>query len=202
MQAIWDRIEGWFKLYAPEKGSHFQPGATEDEIRQAEVAMGVQLPDDIKASYRLHNGSNRHFLIGDRQFHSLWKLHSLAEMVDHWNILKETIETTFPKQDEIVFEADFEVAEDKVPVYWGSVIQVATGWWYPEWVPILEFGNGDALCIDLAPEPAGQIGQVIEFWHETGSRNMAVAPSWQAFLVAFADDLEEGKYLSHFRPTP
>lgn len=56
------------------------------------------------------------------------------------------------------------------------------------------FGNGDGLYVELAPGPTGQPGQLVSFWHEDESMNELVAPGWLAYLSAFADDLEAGKY--------
>ena len=67
------------------------------------------------------------------------------------------------------------------------------GWWHPRWVPLLNVGNRDLLCIDLAPGPSGWDGQLIYFWHE-GTENHVVAISWQSYLAAFAEDLEAGHY--------
>ena len=89
MQAIWDRIETWRKLHVLQKRTSFQPGATNHEIYQVEVTMKVKLPDDVKVSYRFHNGNDNQNLIGDLQFYNLWVLNSLEEILYHRSIVVE-----------------------------------------------------------------------------------------------------------------
>ena len=58
MQTIWDRIEAWLKINAPEMMNHLLPGVTEQDIRKAEAIFDLALPEEVKASYRIHNGSD------------------------------------------------------------------------------------------------------------------------------------------------
>jgi cell wall assembly regulator SMI1 len=187
MQDSWDRIRTWFKLHAPLQAIYFQPGATDHEIRQAEAALHIKLPDDITASYRLHNGSSRQRLIGDPQLHNLWGLLSLEEVVNAWNNLKHIIEDLRS------------TAEDPDLFREGDFHPLGNLWWHPKWIPLLELGDGDMLCVDLAPEAGGTRGRVISWWHDDSSQNQVIAPSWQVFLARFADDLEMGEYSPEFR---
>jgi cell wall assembly regulator SMI1 len=57
MQGIWKRIKtqlrieaGFEKMQAKAALSDFQPGATEEEIQAAEAALGIEFPEDVKAS--------------------------------------------------------------------------------------------------------------------------------------------------------
>jgi cell wall assembly regulator SMI1 len=68
-------------------------------------------------------------------------------------------------------------------------------WWHPKWIPLLANQKGVRLCLDLAPGPAGQIGQIIALDFDSGDICPSViATGWQAFLSAFADDLEAEDY--------
>ena len=44
-------------------------------------------------------------------------------------------------------------------------------WFNPLWIPFASSGNGDYLCIDLAPTETGVVGQIIEFLNEESERN-------------------------------
>jgi cell wall assembly regulator SMI1 len=180
MEDIWGRIEAWLAMHAPDLLSHLQAGATDEQIHQAEHVMGVELPEDVKASHRLHDGSAHVSLIGK------WSLNSLEEMVQIWHMMKGILEQQDPTN-----ETFFVLDEGQSNV---KPLPIKPVWWYPKWIPLLEFGNGDGICIDLAPGPTGQSGQLISFWHEDASMNAPIAPSWQAYLSAFADDLEAGRY--------
>jgi cell wall assembly regulator SMI1 len=81
MKAVWKRIHVWLDANAPEGYSHLRPGANAEMVRAAEDAMGLKLPADVKASYRIHDGqSNEPGLIGGEG----WCLLSLQEMVKQW----------------------------------------------------------------------------------------------------------------------
>src|SRR5579884_1529995 len=56
MREIWDIIEDWLAANTPWIYESLAPPATDDEIREAEVALGLTFPDDLRESYRIHNG--------------------------------------------------------------------------------------------------------------------------------------------------
>jgi cell wall assembly regulator SMI1 len=81
MKAVWQRIHAWLDASAPAGYGDLRPGASAKAIRAAENAMGLKLPDDVKASYRIHDGQgNEPGLIGGEG----WRLLSLQEMVETW----------------------------------------------------------------------------------------------------------------------
>src|ERR1051326_1121314 len=83
MQEIWKRIEAGFEtIQASALWEQFQPGATDAAIQEAEAVLGITLPEEVRASYRIHQGSHRYGLIGVDEI--LYELYSLAEMVDVW----------------------------------------------------------------------------------------------------------------------
>lgn len=186
IQEIWQRIEtqlrieAWFeKMPVSEVMSDFQPGATEKEIQAAETALGIVFPEEVKTSYRIHNGSHRQSLIGDPE-QGLWELCSLDEVVSYWSMLGK-------------YAAGWKVdlAKDGWLDVHGQPILVRAECWNLRWIPLLH-SNGSTMCLDLAPTPYGHMGQIIANDPETGTK--WVAPSWQALLSTFADDLEAGEY--------
>lgn len=65
---------------------------------------------------------------------------------------------------------------------------------HPAWIPLATDYLGNNIAVDLAPGPNGKWGQVILFGREF-DRKFVVASSWAAFLMLFADDLENGRHL-------
>ena len=61
---------------------------------------------------------------------------------------------------------------------------VKAGWWRPGWLPFTADGAGNHLCLDLDPAPDGRAGQVIEFDHEFGRRNVH-APGFAQWFADF-----------------
>jgi hypothetical protein len=81
MKAVWKRIHAWLDANTPKGYGNLRPGATGKAIREAEKAMNLKLPDDVKASYRIHDGQNKEpGLIGGKG----WRLLSLKEIVETW----------------------------------------------------------------------------------------------------------------------
>src|SRR2546423_11809387 len=73
-----------------------------------------------------------------------------------------------------------------------ELVLVRAECWNLQWLPLLNSNGYTMICLDLAPTPYGQMGQIIENDPENGTK--WVASSWQAFLSTFADDLEAGEY--------
>jgi cell wall assembly regulator SMI1 len=64
-------------------------------------------------------------------------------------------------------------------------------WWRRSWVPFLENGAGDHLCVDLAAEDGGTPGQVIMFYHDWEHRPIR-SPSLEAWLANLVESMESG----------
>lgn len=174
MEDVWNRIETWLRANAPETLRDLRSGATRDDIRAAEAALGVSFPDDMVASYLRHDGQDHigYALMGQ------WQLLPLEHLV----IQGESMRDLPP--DEEAGEGEDEGA------YANPVRQE---WWNPRWVPVAYDGGGDLRCVDLDPTPYGTMGQVMTFWH-TDERRERLALSFREWLNGFADDLEQGRY--------
>jgi cell wall assembly regulator SMI1 len=72
--------------------------------------------------------------------------------------------------------------------------RVVEDWWHARWIPLTYDGAGNHHCLDLNPGPRGQAGQIIQMWHDDSARPV-IAPSYRAWLVAFADALDAGEYV-------
>jgi cell wall assembly regulator SMI1 len=66
-------------------------------------------------------------------------------------------------------------------------------WWRRSWVPFLENGAGDHLCLDLTAEDGGTPGQVLTFYHDWDSRPIRF-PSMEAWLADLVESMESGRY--------
>jgi cell wall assembly regulator SMI1 len=64
-------------------------------------------------------------------------------------------------------------------------------WWRRSWVPFLENGAGDHLCVDLAAEDGGTPGQVLMFYHDWERRPVR-SPSLEAWLADLVASMESG----------
>jgi cell wall assembly regulator SMI1 len=56
VEASWKRIDAWLKKNAPHVYEGLSPGATEAQIAEVERKLKVELPPDVRASWRVHDG--------------------------------------------------------------------------------------------------------------------------------------------------
>ncbi|GJH13034.1 SMI1/KNR4 family protein [Caballeronia novacaledonica] len=172
MDEIWKRIETWLKQNAPEIRGDLSPGASDSAFVEASKAFGIDLPQEMVDSYRIHDGSRGGAgpLFGD------WRLLSLAAAGRAWN-------TIVPVTDD---EALDDVEDVAAP-------QIKGEWWNPRWLPFASNSSGDFLCVDLDPAESGTPGQIISYYHAEPRREL-LATGFNQWLSNFAADLESGKY--------
>ena len=173
IENLWQRLESWLAVHAPDRLETLAPGATEEQIARVEAALSVALPADYKASCRIHDGQldiNDNLMDG-REFLGLDRVQQ------EWEIWKGLLET-----GEIAeFESD-------------PIGPIRNDWWNTRWIPITSDGAGDYDCLDLAPAQGGDSGQVIDFLHDDGQREVK-ARSFGSWLAAFVEGCELGTYV-------
>ena len=172
MEKIWKRIEAWLEENAPETLADLRPGASDADVKKAEKALSVRLPEDVAASYAVHDGARGGSapLLGD------YTLLSLEAAVKEWKTLKK-----------LARDGVFEFMHGK------PAPRVKPDWWNPRWIPVASNSSGDFFCVDLDPARPGKPGQVITFYHSDAARDL-VAKDFKSWLSDFAKDLEAGKY--------
>lgn len=172
MEDIWNRIESWLMVNAPDILNDLLPGATEEEIFSAQEHMSINFPEDVKTSYLIHNGQlgMSDPLMGE------WQLLSLKDIQIQWDGLKE------------LFDAGQFANVQSEPIG-----RVQADWWNIKWIPLAYNGAGDLYCLDLEPASGGEVGQIISYLHIEEERE-CVADNFLSWLNGFANDLEVGKY--------
>jgi cell wall assembly regulator SMI1 len=168
----WDRIIQWHRTHVTDDGDPVlfapPPAASEEGIARAEHALGHRLPDDLRASYRMHDGSGRYGI-----FPWGYRFLSVAELAGEWHRNQSLLSG---------LDWDARPAGPIRPVYWSA-----------GWVPVGSNDSGDYDCVDLDPGPGGTLAQVIQFNHEVGPTRVAAA-SFGSWLARYADLLEAGVY--------
>lgn len=176
----WRRIETWLQTFAPMCTTHLHSGATPEEIAEAETRLGLTLPEDIKACYRIHNGAA---VSGKFASTSVAQFCPLRNMVGHWEWLQDLAKSD-PRWAQC---PPIWVRENSI--YPFQPAQPVT--WHPAWLPFTSNVEGDHLCFDLAPLPGGHIGQILDLSHEVGPFSVPFTGIGE-FLATFADQLEAG----------
>ena len=106
-----------------------------------------------------------------------WEFLSLQAMCLEWNVWKELLDG-----------GDFEDSQGEPH---GPIV---SDWWSAGWIPLTYDGSGNHQCLDLNPAQGGQVGQIIQMWHDDAERTV-VANSFREWLGSFADGLEHDEYV-------
>ena len=169
IQNIWKDIERWYRANAPHLLEDLRDGVSEEEIGEFEAILGASLPEDYKASLKIHNG---YVTLHDYTYLSL-------DVVIHkWSGLTKLSESGIFEGKE-VFDAG------------GGLIQ--NTWWHRSWIPFAEDGGGNLICIDMVPTEAGVKGQILYMELRSGP----YAKKYKSFLEwmdRYSDDLYQDIY--------
>ncbi|MFB9994059.1 SMI1/KNR4 family protein [Deinococcus oregonensis] len=174
----WSRIETWYEAHLlPRFRRHARhatltdllyPGATEQQIAEAETRFGRPFPAEFRASLKRHDGA------------ALWPGgEGLPPLEEAWT-LTESRRHALER-----FPAEGQPSRD-------GVEQV---WWHSAWWSFERDGGGNGTALDLQPAPCGHPGQVIGIDHETADRPL-LAMGLALYLSEVADLLEAGWYVA------
>lgn len=180
----WKRIEQWLSQNTPQLLKNLQAGATENAIEQAEEQLEVYLPEDVKASYRIHNGQ----IHGSVGFVDGCCFLSLDEMLNQWSCQ---------------MELDEDIEGEWHPLWVPIAYDYRGNYYCLDLDPNLDTAVGRIICVfyERVPQveslyPDTEIEQIRIISHETViNAEKVVADSFQDFLTQFADVLENGKYV-------
>lgn len=172
MNELFERIITKLNEIYPDIDDELNEGTKECDIKSAQEKLGVQLPQDLIDFYKIHNG-----LDSDTGIFYGWSFLSLEEIISEWEIWRDLVDSkTF---DGIFSEPDDGIKND---------------WYNLKWIPIGTDGGGNCICLDFDPEKGGQIGQLIEVWHDSPER-IWTAPSFKNYIEKYANDLEENNLI-------
>ena len=175
ISALWERIETW---YEAQGASHLlNPGASAQAIAEAEAALGLTFPAELKESLLRHDGSTW----------SGWaegELLSLTRIAEERGVWMEVLESgTFDASNEY---DDF--------FFDGADGAFLPSWWNVGWIPLDADGGSNGHFIDTTPGPNGREGQIGFMDHERGPQGPRFA-SLEEYLQSVADELESGAYI-------
>jgi uncharacterized protein (TIGR02996 family) len=172
--SAWAVIEDWLARNHPTMLGLLKGPADEPDFWAVEALIKQKLPDDFKASYRIHDGSADCSgpLIG-------LSLMSLAEVGDVWGQWAD-----YADDAELVAE----LSDDITSSPRGAVKPLYAN---RAWIPFA----GDSMnhvALDYDPGPKGVAGQVINCGRDDSARH-AIAPTFTAFLAFVARQFVHGR---------
>lgn len=183
----WQRIKAWFAEHNPPAVDTLNGPASVDEIAVLESDLGLALPEDFKASLKIHDGNDgqveNRILPGG---FSLFPAAVIAGDQREMDLLEP-----HPTTDEPHFRPDVwrRRVESGQTTIFGPVKPFVGG---PHRVPIMG-EDTMRLMLDFDPAPGGNPGQVIFVDFECDDYRVA-AGSFGEFLANYADELESGHF--------
>ncbi|MFJ6660266.1 SMI1/KNR4 family protein [Streptomyces sp. NPDC091377] len=131
-------------------------GATEAELAEARERLGVPLPEELKALYRV---TRARWEDHDDDFESMDREAEAVgcELFPPSEMYVAVPSTRMTLWAHAAAEAVITRPDDAVQGLVGS----------PGWLVFGDNGGGDRLAVDLTPGPAGHLGQVVRISHET-----------------------------------
>jgi cell wall assembly regulator SMI1 len=185
MAGTWDRFERMLdERFPAARVGRLNGPATARQIAEVERAMGVALPDDLRAAYLRHDGvdcSDRwNQAPGDvpRLILPFYEWVTLEQMLSLWEL-----------------ERDLEIPEREsgltfVPL--GSVDRIQRGMFDARWIPVGDARADTTVFVDLHPGPAGIRGQLIKR-SLSGRETKYIAASFTAYVDRLLAAIESGR---------
>jgi cell wall assembly regulator SMI1 len=161
MPALLERLEQWLRQHRPAYFDWLRPGVAERDLTGLERDLGRNLPAGFRELYRWHDGQEPECTLGF-QYNQMFM--TLRDVQLACSALRQLLDG-------------------------GEFLEA--NWWSRSWVPFLDNGDGDHLCVDLDGSFGGVPGQVLAFYHDWECRNIEY-PSLEKWAAAFVQGVEAG----------
>ncbi|MFE2291125.1 SMI1/KNR4 family protein [Streptomyces sp. NPDC059452] len=164
-------------------------GATEEEIAAAEARLGVTLPDELKALYRVTRARWEDFGGDYEAAERVWEAVG-CDLLDLDDLYVADAPSRYCPWEFAATEAVVTPPDAPVQGLVGS----------PGWIVFGDNGGGDLLTVDLTPGPRGHLGQVIMLSHEERTGAALVADSLTDLVLGRTVPEEPGSRHGHRPP--
>lgn len=153
--------------------------ATEKMIAKIEANIKVRLPADLR---------NFYLTVGNG-FHLFWEKDSDQPKTPFGGVRVPTLKylaSMYTGWREMALYSPEEAEEYGFPHTKDPALAKRTAARMWHWLPVLEEGNGDMICLDLS-DPMGPVIFNKHDWLDggTGDNGHLLAPNWRAFLVGW-----------------
>lgn len=179
VRVAWERLKRWSAANMPRDDADDPPPASEKQLREVERAIGAELPEDVRESYRVYDGQ-----FGGCGIVYHLEVQPLRDCLHNWRTWVEGYEGALKDSTAADLGAHCSSFPDGYvrPVYFDR-----------GWIPLTYDSGGNHIAVDLNPGPKGTRGQVIVFGRDDEFHTV-LALSWGQFLTDLADELEAGNF--------
>ena len=169
-------METWYESNLPEALIALNRGASKSAITRFEEQIGLELPDDLRESFSIHNGENAtKICVGCVYGLNLLSLDGCYRQWKSWNGI-----IPIPELDEDA---------ESIPKGY-----VRPHYFHSSWIPLTHDGSGNHIAVDLAPGEHGTVGQIIVCGRDDLTHYVA-AHSFSHFLRHMLDELTGGNFI-------
>lgn len=154
IQTTWDALAAEIAKHVENIESRLEPPASLEDIAVSEKTIGMPLPAELKAMYKIHNGLDVSGFLPDVSSNDkdmTFSILSAAEVGEYFDMY------------------DGNAAERgglwKLFPHWLKALtagNTAGGLWKQGWIPFATDGGGDVQCIDI-----NKGHRIIQYEHET-----------------------------------
>lgn len=163
MEDLIVRFNDCLRVNRPEFYASLNDGAKREDISELEKAIGAPIPELYKKLLMWKNGQADDSSLALQGMYLYMSCSNIISTIEMMRDLRENDES-------------FDDAT-----------------WNTLWLPFLDNGSGDNICIDLNGSFGGKPGQIIEYIHDD-YRRAILYPSFEAWLTTFVEALEAELY--------
>lgn len=146
-------------------------GATQEEIRQAEISLGVEFPDQLKRLYMEANGESGSLLSSEHNLNQLFYSFEFLNLSTVSNDHNMHLEAYSDYLDELFCYPEGYIKN----TFFNS-----------KWIPFAKAGSAIYIAIDMDPGEKGVVGQVIIYGADALPVYFVLSPSLNAFINSLA----------------
>jgi len=168
----WEQIEERFARKNALKHLRLKEGATQEQLEKLERVIGLELPESVKAFYRIHDGQTK----GYGPIFGL-QLLSINGIIGSWK-------TWYALKDDGMNE-EFAGRMTSRPA--GTIKKFYLNL---RWIPFTHDQSGNHLGIDFDPDVKGRLGQIIAFGRDENEKKL-IANSFPEFLENYIRQLDQ-----------
>ena len=183
MSFDWNAFDLLLAEKAPQMLVGLRPPAKMEDVDAAQKAMGRTLPKELISSFLAHDGQDRDWF-SFYAFFGMYRWHTIAGVVDAYLYNAEMLTQALAREDdpEVLVQKEAALLPDQV---------VRADLWSPAWIPLAWDPTGAALFIDLAPGPAGHVGQIVSWEPVDRARSVPIAAGLDVLLESLASALSD-----------
>lgn len=190
MNFDWQAFDAVLAEKAPQMFLGLRPPAGIAEVEAAQLAIGRALPSELISAYVAHDGQeydwrSYYAFFGRYRWLPLGGL--VRSYLGNCELADRALERELELEEGdagVIVQPDDSLSPDQA---------VRADLWNRAWIPLAEDNTGFTLFADLAPGPAGHVGQIVGWEPVDRARPVPIAASLDVLLESLSSGLLDGR---------